>query len=194
MSGTKTLTGLCHECGGPISFPAEIIGTVAQCPRCRKQTELFLAPAPEDSLLPRKGKVWAIIAAVILVVGVAGPLVGLRYFEKWAAPKRERALAAAAARVAQAAAQIGLDVSGIALQRVPGEGSLQAVGTVSNSTSRQRIGVTVELGLYDASSRFVAAARAYKQVLEPGGQWDFKEAVSNPKAVTARLASIKEGP
>ena len=193
MNRTKQLTCACNACGAPISFPVESIGTLARCPHCGQQTELSLAPPPEDSSASRKGMIWAAIAVVILVVGLAGPFVGLRYFQKWAAPKRERALAATAARVAQAAAQIGLNVSGIGVQKLPGDSPLQAIGTVSNCTSRQLIGVTLELRLYDASGQFVDTVRASKQVLEPGAQWEFREAVRSPKAVAARLAAIKEG-
>ncbi len=185
MSQTKRLLGLCHECGGPISFPAELIGTMTQCPRCGKQTELFLAPSPEDSSLARKGKIWAVIAAVILIVGVGGPLVGLKRFEKWAANRKLQATGMAA--------RAGLGVSTIALEKASADATAEAVGSLTNMTDRRRFGVKVEIDLVDASGLRTGGAIAAIDVIEPRAVWVFRVPVSDPKAVSARLASFKEG-
>ena len=193
MNRTKQLTGVCQQCGAPIRFAAELVGTTTQCPRCRQQTELFLAPVEEESPISRKRKIWVIIAIVILVVGVVGPLAGLKHFKKLAAGKRAQAAAAAGARAAGAAAQAGFGVSAIALENASGNAPLEAIGTVTNTAGRQRFGVKLEIDLLDALGRRVGSATAYMDRIETGAQWEFRAPVSERKAVSARLASIKEG-
>ena len=100
MNPTKRLMGVCDECGGPIQFPAELIGTMATCPRCRKQTELRLESPPDESTVPRKAIVWAIVAVCILVVGLAAALVVLKRFERLAAERKHRPPAAGPAKKA----------------------------------------------------------------------------------------------
>ncbi len=95
MNPTKRLMGVCGECGGPIQFPAELIGTMATCPRCRKQTELRLEAPPEESTVPRKATLWTLVAALILVGGLVAALIVLKRFEKLAAGQKNRPPAAA---------------------------------------------------------------------------------------------------
>ena len=97
MNPTKRLTGACGECGGPIQFPAELIGTLTTCPRCRKQTELRLESPPEEPSVPRKAIVWTVVAVLILVGGLVAALVMLKRFEKLTAGQKDRAPAAAPA-------------------------------------------------------------------------------------------------
>src|SRR5262245_52459921 len=49
MSAPKFLKCPCHQCGGPIEFPAHGIGVAAVCPHCGQKTTLFaprLDPVP----------------------------------------------------------------------------------------------------------------------------------------------------
>jgi hypothetical protein len=192
MNRTKRLTGACSECGGSIEFQAELVGTMATCPRCRKQTELMLATPPEEPAVPRKVIVWTVVTAVVLVSGLIGTVVGLKHFEKLAAQQRDRDGAAFGAKDAAAAA--GLEVSAISLEKGEGGSGRYAVGTVVNASGRRRSQVTVEFELLDAGGQKVEVARAYRPVLEPGAKWQLKVPVAgDSKAVSARLASIKEG-
>ncbi len=100
MNPTKRLMGACGECGGPIQFPAELIGTLTTCPRCRKQTELRLESPPEEAAVPRKAIVWTIVAVLILVTGLIAVLVVLKRFEKLAAGQKNRPPATAPANKA----------------------------------------------------------------------------------------------
>jgi hypothetical protein len=193
MNQTKRLKGVCGECGGPIEFPAELVGTLAQCPRCRKQTELLLAAPPEEPAVPRKVIVWTVVAVVILAVGVIVPLAGLKHFEKLAARQRDSAPVPASTKPTEAAALAGFEVSAIALEKGPGTAEYYAVGTVVNTATRRRSGVTVELDLLDASGQKVGVAHGYRPALEPGGKWQLKLPVGDAKADSARLASIREG-
>src|ERR1039458_4057963 len=95
MNHTKRLEWACSECGGSIEFPAELVGTMTQCPRCRKQTELLLPAPPDDSAVPRKAIIWTVIAIVILALGVIVPLAGLKHFEKLATRQKGQSGASA---------------------------------------------------------------------------------------------------
>ena len=181
MNHTKRLQGACSECGGSIEFPAELVGTMTQCPRCGKQTELLLPAPPDDSAVPRKAIIWTVIAIVILALGVIVPVAGLKHFEKLAARQK-----------GQSGASAALEVSAIALEKGQGTTETCAVGTVVNTSARKRSGVTVELDLLDAGGQKIGVARGYKPALEPGAKWQFKLPVGDATAVSARLASVKE--
>jgi hypothetical protein len=192
MNGTKRLTGVCSECGGSIEFQAELIGTVSTCPRCRKQTELMLASPSAEPSVPRKVIIWTVVTAGILVGGLIVTLVGLKHFENLAARQRDRT--AGGAGTNDAAVPAGFEVSAITLEKGDGGNGLFAVGTVMNSSNRRRSQVTVEFDLLDAGGQTLQVIRAYKPLLEPGTKWEIKlPAEGDPKPVTAKLASIREG-
>ena len=187
------MTGVCSECGGPIEFQAELIGTVGTCPRCGKQTELMLASPAIEPSVSRKAIVWTIITALILIAGLVVTMVGLKHFERLAARQRDRAARAAGAK--DAAAPAGFEVSAIALEQGAGGNGLCAVGTIVNNSNRRHSQVAVEFDLLDAGGQKVEVARAFRPVLEPGAKWEIKLAVAgDAKPVSAKLASIHEGP
>ena len=78
MSTTKRLRGPCSHCGVDIEYPAELIGTMRQCPYCRKETELVLATPPQASAVPARIIVFTIIAVAILLGGLIGSFYALR--------------------------------------------------------------------------------------------------------------------
>jgi hypothetical protein len=193
MNGTKRLTGVCNECGGSFEFQAELIGTVVTCPRCRKQTELMLASPSAEPSVSRKVIIWTGITAGILVAGLIVTLVGLRHFERLAASQRERT--AAKADTNSVAVPTGFEVSAITLEKGDSGNGLFVVATVTNSSNRRRSQVTVEFDLLDAGGQQVEVARAFRPALEPGAKWQLKVRVaSDSKAISAKLASIREGP
>ncbi len=192
MNQTKRLTGVCGECGGSITFQAELIGTVATCPRCGKQTELRLEAPPEEPGLPRKVVIGTAISVGVLVAALIGTVVGLKHFEKLASRQRDRAADAAAAN--EGAVPAGFEVSAIALEQGDGGNGLFAVGTVVNSSNRRRSKVTVELDLLDAGGQTLQVVRAFRPLLEPGAKWEIRLPVAGEaKPVSARLAAIREG-
>jgi hypothetical protein len=192
MNQTKRLTGVCSECGGSIQFQAELIGTVATCPRCRKQTELMLESPTIEPSVPRKAIIWTVITAGILVVGLIVTAVGLRHFERLAARQKERAAAAAGAN--GIAVPAGLEVTAITLEQGDGGNGLFAVGTVVNKSNRRRSQVTVELDLLDAGGQTLQVVRAFRPLLEPGAKWEIKLPVAgDSKPVSAKLSAIREG-
>jgi hypothetical protein len=192
MKPTKRLTGACRECGGTIEFAAELVGTMSQCPRCRKQTELMLAVPPEEPAVPRRILVWTVTAIVILVLALIVTIAGLKHFEKLAAHQKDRV--AVAAGGADAAGAAGFEVSAIALEKEEGGTGDYVVGTVVNTSNGPRSRVTLELDLVDAGGRTLQVVRAYRPVLEPGAKWLVKVPVTGAeRAVSARVASIKDG-
>jgi hypothetical protein len=199
MSRTKYLKGQCSYCGGRVEFPAEAIGTTADCPHCGRPTELQLEAVPDEPALPRKGIIYAVIAAVILGLGLAGALVALKRAERMVTRKKERAAApnspapgVPADPALQAATQAGFQISTITLEKTPGSSLVYAVGTVRNQAAKQRFGVKLELDLLDSAGAKVGSAKDYQQVLEPNGQWQFRALVTDSKAASAKLAAIKE--
>jgi len=209
MNRAKYLKGACQHCDGHIEFPAEQIGLVVPCPHCQQETELALLAPPDEPTLPRRVLIWTGIAVLILVLGFGGALAALKRAQRWAeGQKRARAAAPAGATEtaqtqanaqppadesnATSSAQDGLTSSGVTLEKTPGSSLVYAVGTIKNASNRQRFGVKIELELSDASGQKVGAASDYRQVIEPGAQWQFKALVMDSKAASAKIVSIRE--
>ena len=173
-------------------FQAELIGTMGTCPQCGKQTELMLAAPAIEPSVSRKAIVWTIITALILIAGLVVMMVGLKHFENLAAHQRDRTGGGAGTN--EGAVPAGLEVSAITLEKGDGGDGVFAVGTVMNKSNRRRSQVTAELDLLDAGGQKVEVARAFRPALEPGAKWQIKVAVaSDSKAVTAKVASVREG-
>ena len=192
MNPTKRLTGVCGECGGSILFPAEQVGTMTQCPRCGKQTELSLPVPVEEPLVPRKILMWPLITIGILVLGLIITVVGLKHFADIA--ERQKARTPPKAGMTGTATAAGFEVSPFTLEKGQDDNGTYAVGTVVNSSNRPRSRVTLEVDLLDAEGHILHVLRAYRPMLEAGAKWEIKLSVKGgAKAVTARLASLKEG-
>jgi uncharacterized paraquat-inducible protein A len=95
MARTKQLKGLCSHCQVPLEFPAQSIGLTAQCPHCGESTELLLAPPPADTSVSRKIIAWTVAGVLAIALGVAAPLIGLKFFQKKLAERRANPPAAA---------------------------------------------------------------------------------------------------
>jgi hypothetical protein len=196
---TKFLKGECQQCAGRIEFPAEAIGMPTQCPHCGKQTELMLAAPPQPSSVPRKAVIYAVIAFVILVGGLAASLIAVKRAQGLVARQKGReANPSATANPSgvptpeSMAAQAGFRVSLIKLQKSERGSIVYALGNVRNETDRKRFGVKVELDLLDNAGRKVSEAKDYHPVLEPKESWEFKALVIEPRATTVKLAAVKE--
>lgn len=202
MSRTKYLKGACQHCGGHLEFEADHIGMTVPCPHCQQETELSLLPAPEEPAIPRRTLVWTAIAVLVLGVGFGAALVALRRAQRWAESHRHPPAAeatpvppleaATSTTVTNTSADTELSASEVVLQKTPGSSLVYAVGTVRNPSPRQRFGVKVELDLFDANGVKIGSATDYRQLLEPGTQWDFKALVVSPKATSAKVAAVKE--
>ena len=203
MRGLKYLKGACQHCGGHIEFPAEMVGTATTCPHCGQQTELLLARPPEESGLPLRAILWTVAAIVVLLAGLAASMLAVKRAQRLVARQRQPVAPVAAPAMptntpdatqtlTNAVEHDDLSVSEIALEKAPGTSLVYGIGTVRNSTNRQRFGVKIQLALFDASGQKIGRATDYRQVLEPNSEWRFKALVVDSKAVSAKLESIKE--
>jgi len=193
---TKKLRGECQQCGRPIEFEAEVIGTTADCPYCGQPTELML-DLPVDPVSPSRSKaiIFAIIVLVILVGGGGGIIVALKRAQRLSARKPESVTPAASQTTpvpADPLAAIGFRASSVTLDKGDGSSIVYAVGMIGNLTNRQRFGVRVELELLDASGGKVGSTSDYRATLEPNEEWHFRALVVEKKAVSAKIVAIKE--
>lgn len=199
---TKNLTGTCGQCGGPLTFPAEMVGTIANCPRCGKATELQLAIPASEPTIPRRTIVWTAVVVIILLGGTAGALIALKRAERMAA-ERKTALAGEApattnpaqsgAAGAPAVLLNGFALGPVTLQTGP-DGSVRVVGTARNTTGRTQKQVGVRLDLFDVGGRPAGVALDSTSAVAPGAEWRFGARVLVTKAASARVVSIGEEP
>jgi hypothetical protein len=200
MSRLKYLKGECVHCGGPIGFPADSIGTTADCPHCGQPTELMLARPKDESALPGKTIAWTVATVLILGLGLVGAMVALHMAQQRVRPKSEPVAPQPAAAPATNAApdvedpavKAGFGASAINLEKGQGTSLVYAVGMLTNTANRQRFGVKVELDLLDDAGQKIGGAKDYQQVIEPHGEWQFKALVVDSKAKSAKVAAVSE--
>jgi hypothetical protein len=214
MGDTSHLRGHCQHCGGTIEFPADDAGLEASCPYCNQLTVLLAsleAQTPDVSISPAapsssNRKTVVIMLLLILAVLVAGAF--LFRGRSHRAPTAQSPSVPASKEVtaleetpalptnsAPATAPRSLDdlkVGPIALEKARGSSLVYAVGVLRNDSSHQRFGVTLELELADAQGRAAGTAKDYRAVLEPLQEWRFRALVLDSKAVSAKVAAIRE--
>ncbi len=208
----------CQHCGGHIEFPIEAVGRQINCPHCQWPTLLSL---PKSKTVEIGGGAKARkrsfinfgIAAlgIAAAAGLAFVLLQMRRVEQ--PPVRPVATNAVSATnhpstsdmaaLAQASAPPpkpkppvdlwdGLRPSRISLEKAA-EGSLiYAVGTLTNSTAKQRFGVKVELEIMDEHKKKIGSATDYTDVIEPGKVWKFRALVTYKNAGSARFSAVSE--
>jgi hypothetical protein len=201
MPITKYLKGSCQFCGGHFEFPAEIVGTSIACPHCSKETELMLELPSAEPAIPRSTIIWTGITVFLLVLGLFGALAALKRAEK-AAVARRQPVTATPLQTNIENAQLSPDDevllkadfqrTSVTLQKNPGSSLVYAIGTLTNKAARQRFGVKLILDLFDEAGVKVGETTDYQQLIEPGGQWNFRALVVAPKATSARIDSIHE--
>lgn len=193
---TKNLSGECQHCGGRFEFPAEAAGLTGECPHCGKQTECLLASLPdEESPAQARAIIYTAVAVVILVGGLIGAFVALRRAQRqFGRPLtvQTRHGGDNAPKPADPFAQMNFRVGAVTLEPTPGTKLVHAVGSLVNTTNRQRFGVKVELDLFDGAGQWVAKTSDYQGVIEPNAEWTFRAPVLEAKAAFAKIVSIKE--
>jgi hypothetical protein len=85
-----------------------------------------------------------------------------------------------------------LKVGVITLEKAKGSSLVYAVGILRNESGHQRFGVNIELELADAKGNKAGVAKDYRSVIEPRQEWRFRALVLDSKAVSAKLARIRE--
>jgi hypothetical protein len=192
LSNQDFQNATCALCGGNIEFPATAGGMTVECPHCGQQTELPPVQKPSRSI-------WGLL--IFAVVGVAA--VGVLFFLK---SRETKAVATAPAAVMssnpapvaaesprpKSAGDLKL-VGSVSIEKAQGSRLSYAMGTLKNDSEHQRYGVKVEVDLFDqAGNRLPTQANDYLQSLEPRKEWKFRALVVDLKAVTAKLAAVKE--
>jgi hypothetical protein len=201
--------GVCQHCGGHIEFPAEGAGQTIACPHCQWNTVLTPSNAPKIEVgggpASRKRIFIAFgIAAIILAAAGVG---GFLFFGSQHPAIAPQVSTGNSNSTANSGASTLIPVQNTAPEPDPwhglkagpvkldkqGDGRLvYAVGTVRNTSSRERFGVKVEVDVLDAHGDKIGTATDYTQVMEPGKEWKFRAMVTDKKAATARLGDIKE--
>ena len=198
MLKIKNLRGECQHCGKPIEFHAEDVGTAADCPHCGQATELMLAQPPEEgSPLRTKAIVFTLIAVVILIGGLVAASVALKRAKRLRAEQEQTSSKAVTQPLATAPdpfAQNGFRVSPVSFDTGLGRSSSMVfvVGSIVNTTSRQRFGVRVVLDLFDVAGVKVGVATDYQKVMEVGAEWNYRAMVVEKKAVSAKVIGVNE--
>lgn len=181
----------CTSCGGKIEFPATAQGMTVECPHCHAQTELRPAQAARRNI------------SRLLIFGVIGTVlaIGALMFLK---PRRTESARPESSKTTNAAvspaepprpkALEDLKLLGtVAVEKAKGSRLSYAMGTLKNDSDHPRYGVKVEVELFDSGgNKLTATANDYMQMLEPGKEWKFRAMVLDSKAVSAKVASVKE--
>jgi hypothetical protein len=220
MSETSHLKGPCQQCGGTIEFPADGAGLEVNCPHCDQPTVLAAAPAveapievPDDSSLDtpsssskRKPAVLAVLVLVVAAMAAGAFLLRGRPDRSRAsqpspAPPPTNVAAPKEAPIpptnvpTPTKAPKSIDdfkVGRITLEKTRGSSLVYAIGVLRNDSEHQRFGVSLELELADAQGNQAGTAKDYRAVLEPRQEWRFRALVLEAKAVSARVAAIRE--
>jgi hypothetical protein len=95
-------------------------------------------------------------------------------------------------QVSRAKSIADLKASPITIEKAKGSSLVYAVGRLKNDSDSQRFGVNVEIELTDAGGSILGIAKDYRNVLEPRQEWRFRALVLHPKAVSAKVAAIRE--
>jgi hypothetical protein len=172
------------------------------CPHCGQKTELSLpaAQSQNEAEAGPDGKTsagWMIATVIILLVAASGS------FFYWKRGKTESATARPRTNaIARAPAPVApkptffftnrLAIGTITLEKAKNSSVVYALGQIKNESDAQRFGLKVELDLLDGSGSKIGIATDYLAILEPRKDWHFRALVLETRAVTARLASIKE--
>jgi hypothetical protein len=182
----------CTSCGGKIEFPASAQGMKVECPHCHAQTELH--PTPKAGR-----NIWRLLMfGLVGIVLAIGALMFLKPRQTETIPKTSASSATnavvAPVEAARPKSPEDLKLMGtVSVEKAKDSRLSYAMGTLKNDSDHQRYGVKVEIEVFDSSgNKLSTTANDYLQTLEPRKEWKFRALVLNPKAVTAKVVSIKE--
>jgi predicted RNA-binding Zn-ribbon protein involved in translation (DUF1610 family) len=210
MKYSQDLTGPCQHCGGPIAFPETDTGSTVICPHCGKETllstesEFAGSPPPSGS---RAVAIFISFAVVGLALMATGALIIIKKNKHRAAGQTEtvqtpaaptnitsstatQTVAAAASKPAKALSD--LKVGEFKLEKTKGSSLVYVTGILKNDSDFQRFGVKIQFDLFNRNQTNVGTAQDYIGILEPRHDWQFRALVTDPRAVSAQVASIKE--
>jgi hypothetical protein len=140
-------------------------------------------------MIPRRALLWVLVAGTILLLGLAGLMIGLKRAERLAARQKSSAVVSndTASMIPE-----GFEVSEITLEKPLGANEVVAVGNINNTLDKKRSKVAAQIDLFDLDGRKIGSVTAAKEMLEPNGQWRFQVPVVTTNATSARLVAISE--
>jgi hypothetical protein len=212
-NGGEYLTCVCKECGNSIEFPASSARDTISCPHCGEWTELVgpEEPAEEGSSVNLLTLALWIALPIILLVGV---VLFVHYKKSSTADNKPpppavkevvKPVSPPAAVVPTNAAPTNdtpakprpkafsdLKASPVVIEKSKEGKLIYAMGTVTNDSDYQRFGVKIQLDLIGVQGGKIGTTQDYLSILEPHKEWHFHALVIEPKAVAARLGSLKE--
>ena len=163
-----------------------------ECPHCHAQTQLQPAHKAGRNISR------LLIFAVLGIACAIGILMFLKRKQPNAsAPQavvQTNAVATPTETPSRPKAADDLKVTGtVSVDKAQGSRLSYAIGTLKNDSEHQRFGVKVELTLFDnAGNKLPTTANDYVQTLAPREERKFRALVLEPKAVSAKVLSIKE--
>jgi hypothetical protein len=87
----------------------------------------------------------------------------------------------------------GFSVLDVKIVKTPNTSLTYASGTIRNEMDRQRLGVTVEIDLFDGGGNKLGNARDYnRDPIEPHGAWAFRALLVQKNAAAAHVRNIHE--
>lgn len=163
-----------------------------ECPHCHAQTEL--QPIHKAG---RNISRLLIFAGIGIACAIAILMFLKRQQPNATAPQavaQTNAIATPAETPLRPRAADDLKVTGpVSVDKAQGSRLSYAIGTLKNDSEHQRFGVKVELALFDAGgNKLPTTANDYVQTLAPREERKFRALVLDPKAVSAKVLSIKE--
>jgi hypothetical protein len=85
-----------------------------------------------------------------------------------------------------------LKSSEVIFEKTKGSSLVYASGTITNASDFQRFGIRVELDVFNPKGARIGSAQDYTDLIEPRQEWRFRALLPDPKAASAKIASIKE--
>jgi hypothetical protein len=207
MNDSQDLLGPCQLCGNRIEFPEAAAGSIAICPHCGQQTTLCAeSKIPGQGANSRSRATLIILCSVVFVIAAVAAIFVLK--QKKTAPTPPATASQPVEAISNAApvptpevAQVpakpqksenDFKVGDIKLEKTKGSSLVYAVGSLKNDSEFQRFGVRIEIDLADRTGTNVGKASDYISVLEPRQSWQFHALITDPKAFSAKVASVKE--
>ncbi len=203
MNETNFLRCACQKCGGHIEFPEEGVGRIVQCPHCQQTTELststLLTPVLDENKRFRRTlgpRLILIGSSLVLMTGIVGFFFLNNRSSPPAVQKVSKPVSIAVKKklpgLKISKSSDNLRSSAIQLEKSHQGNLVYAVGSVENESDDQRFGVKIELELWDDQNSKIGTATDYISVIEPRASWRFRALVTEPRAMSAKIARIKE--
>lgn len=163
-----------------------------QCPHCHVETELHAIQRARRNI---SGLLLFAVVGIALAVGAVLFLKSRKPepIQKPSPAVQTNIVAPSPAAPRPKALEDFRIIGTVSIEKARNSRLSYAMGTLKNDSEHQRFGVKVELELFDAAGNKLATrASDYVQMLEPGKEWKFRALVLEPKAVSAKVASIQE--